>query len=210
MRLNVRSWILPLIIANVAVFALQMMLGNLFTESLMLISSDVTARPWILFTSMFLHGGLDHILFNMYGLFIFGSLLERKIGPNRFIALYLGSGLAAALLSSLFYARALGASGALMGVIGAMVILMPNLQLLFFFIIPMPLWVAGIVWAVLDSIGIFVPSGIANVAHLVGMGCGLLFGLWLKKKHGKIQRIISSKSQLTEEDMLEYLKSGRI
>src|SRR3989339_135223 len=172
MRLNVRSWILPLIIANVAVFALQMMLGNLFTESLMLISSDVTARPWILFTSMFLHGGLDHILFNMYGLFIFGSLLERKIGPNRFIALYLGSGLAAALLSSLFYARALGASGALMGVIGAMVILMPNLQLLFFFIIPMPLWVAGIVWAVLDSIGIFVPSGIANVAHLVGMGCG--------------------------------------
>ncbi len=201
---------LGMIIATVFVFMLQIFLGRNFTEALLLISDEVWKRPWILATSMFLHGGVNHILYNMYGLMIFGPLLEQKIGSKRFLFLYLFSGIVAAMLSTLFYDRALGASGALMGVIGALVILMPDLRLLLFFFIPMPLWMAGIVWALIDAWGVLMPSGVANIAHLVGMGTGVLYGLYVRKQGKTFQRKFSKKEHLDELDIEEYMKSGRI
>ena len=183
----------------------------------MLISNDVLTRPWILLTSIFLHGSLDHLFFNMYGLFLFGILLEQKVGAKKFAFIYFLSGIIASIFSSLIYPlisgtvfRALGASGAIMGIIGALIILMPNLRLLFLFIVPMPLWVAGIIWALIDFFGIFIPSGIANIAHLVGMGTGILIGLYLKRLRTSYQRKFSSKTHMDAEDIEEYFKTGRI
>ena len=170
MKLEIKSAVLPIIAINAVVFLLQIALGAGFTNSLILVSSDIFARPWILLTSMFLHAGINHILLNMYGLLIFGQILEQRIGAKRFLFIYLLSGIAAAFLSSFFYSSALGASGAVMGVIGALIILMPGLQLLLFFVVPMPLWIAGIIYAGMDIFGVFFPSGIGNIAHLVGMG----------------------------------------
>ncbi len=208
--MKLRNVVLPLILANVIMFILQIVLGRNFTELFLLISNDIFTRPWILLTSMFLHGGLNHLFFNMYGLFLFGILLEQKIGAKRFIFIYLATGIIAAFVSSFFYPRALGASGAIMGIIGALIILMPNLRLLFLFAIPMPLWIAGIVWALFDFFGIFMPSGIANIAHLVGMGTGLLIGLYLKKQRKDFQRKFSSKTHMDTGDIEEYFKTGRI
>tara|TARA_Y100000310_G_C20662180_1_gene805386 strand:+ start:1357 stop:1986 length:630 start_codon:yes stop_codon:yes gene_type:complete len=209
--MKLRSAVLPLIIANIGFFILQLAFDNFnITESLMLISKDIPFRPWILVTSMFVHGSPNHILFNMYALFLFGPFLERRIGPSRFLILYFGSGILASLLSSYFYPRALGASGAIMGILGALIILLPHLRLLFFFVIPMPLWVAGIVWALIDAFGIFVPSGVGNIAHLVGLGSGLLFGLYFKRIKREFTAKFSSKAHLDESDANEYLKSGRI
>tara|TARA_Y100000310_G_scaffold73553_1_gene69646 strand:+ start:1330 stop:1962 length:633 start_codon:yes stop_codon:yes gene_type:complete len=210
MKFNIKKVVIPLVIANLVVFILQIVLGNKFTQAFMLISSDVLTRPWILFTSMFLHGSANHILFNMYGLFMFGQFLEQKIGPKRFLAVYLASGIVASFLAQFFYPAALGASGAIMGMLGALIILMPNLRLLFLFFIPMPLWVAGIVWAFLDTFGIFFPSGVGNIAHLVGLGAGLLFGLYFKKQKTEYLKKFSSASHLNSEDIKEYLKSGKI
>ena len=159
---------------------------------------------------MFLHGGVNHILLNMYALFIFGPILEQRIGAKRFLFVYILSGVIAAFFSSFFYKFALGASGAIMGMIGALIILMPDLRLLLFFVIPMPLWVAGIIYALMDLFGIFFPSGVGNIAHLVGMGIGLIYGLYLKKEKRKFDRKFSSKKHLESDDIEEYLRSGRI
>jgi membrane associated rhomboid family serine protease len=210
MKFQIRTAVMPIIGINILFFILQMVLGISFTEAFMLISSDIFTRPWILLTSMFLHGGLNHLFFNMYGLLLFGPILEHRIGAKKFLLIYLISGLIAAFFSSFFYTRALGASGAIMGMLGALIILMPNLRLLFLFIIPMPLWVAGIIWILIDSFGIFFPSNIGNIAHLVGIGCGLLFGLYLKKQRKKFNRKFESKTHMDVEDIEEYLKSGKI
>ena len=210
MKFEIRTAVIPLAVVNVIIFVLQIILGTNFTNSFILVSSDVFTRPWILLTSMFLHAGINHILFNMYALLIFGQILEQRIGAKRFLFVYLLSGLIAAFLSSFFYERALGASGAIMGVIGALIILMPNLRLLLFFAVPMPLWIAGIIYAAIDLFGIFFPSGIGNIAHLVGMGCGLLYGLYLKKQTKKFYKKFTSKRHLESEDVEDYLKTGRI
>jgi len=210
MKFELRTVLFPLIIANLAFFALQLFLGDAFTRAFILDSSAIFSRPWILLTSMFLHGNPSHLLFNMYALFLFGSLVEQRIGPKRFIAVYLGAGVAAAFLSSFFYRFALGASGAIMAITGLLIILMPNLRLLLFFVVPMPLWVAGIIYALMDVFGIFFPSGVGNIAHLAGLGFGLLYGLHLRKEKKKFHSKFQTKRHLEQEDIDEYLKSGRI
>ena len=201
---------MPLIAINIVVFILQRVLGRAFTNSFILISSDVFSRPWILLTSMFLHANVNHIFLNMYGLLLFGGLLEQRIGVKRFLGVYLASGFVAALLSTLVYDAALGASAAVMGVIGVLIILMPDLKLLLFFLIPMPLRVAGIVFAAIDLMYILTNSTIGGFAHLVGMGIGLAYGLYLKRQKRDFDKKFSTKKHLDGFDADEYLRSGRI
>ncbi len=177
---------------NIAMYMFQSIFGDVFTSSLMLVSGDIFTRPWIMLSSMFLHGGSWHLLFNMYALFIFGPLIERRIGSKRFLGAYLFSGILASLIYGSFNtfimnapnAAAVGASGAIMALLGLTIILLPHLIFLFFFVIPMSMRTAGIVFALMDLIGFITPSntGIAHLAHLVGLGCGLLFGWYLLKK----------------------------
>jgi len=210
MRFKIKTAVMPIFIINIAFFILQISLGNRFTESFMLVSSDIFSRPWIILTYMFLHGGIYHLLLNMYVLLMFGNLLEQRIGTKRFLLIYFISGIIAALLSSLFYARALGASGAIAGILGVLIILMPELQILLFFVAPVPLWMFGIIYVLIETFGTFVPSGIGHIAHLVGLGCGLLYGLHLKKEKRKYYRKLYSKKHLEEGDIDEYLRTGRI
>ena len=217
MKFEIRNAVVPLLVLNIVFFVLQMVLGRIFTNAFILISGDIITRPWILITHMFLHGSPYHLLFNMYVLFLFGPLLENRIGTKRFFLIYFLSGIIAAIASSLIYPFifnepfiALGASGAIMGMLGVIIILMPDLRVLFFFVVPMQLWMAAIILALIDVFGIFYPMGIANIAHLVGMGCGLLYGLNLKKEKRKFTKKFSSKTNLDSTDIDEYLRSGKI
>ena len=204
-----KSAVLSLIGISVIFFILQLAIPG-FEESFILVGKDVFLRPWILLTSMFLHGSLNHLFFNMLTLMFLGPLLESTIGTKRFLAMYLGSGILAGFISSFFYARALGASGAIMGMFGVMIILMPQVQLLVFGIVPMRLWAVGILYVVMDTFGIFFPSGIGNIAHLSGMAVGLLYGLNLKKQAKKFHKKFALKKHMDGFDSEEYLKSGRI
>lgn len=210
MKFQIRDAVMPLVILNVVFFILQNVLGREFTNAFILVGGDVFTRPWIMITSMFLHGSPYHLLFNMYVLYAFGPLLEQRIGTNRFVFIYFLSGILAALIASFFYPLSLGASGAIMGMLGVLIILMPDLRLLFFFVVPMQLWMAAIFIVLIDVFGIFFPTGAGNIAHLVGMGAGLLYGLYLKKQRKSFHKKFSSKSHLGSEDMEEYLRSGRI
>ncbi len=209
MKFEIRGAAYALVWINIIAFIIQF-ISQGFTSSFMLVSHDVFTRPWILLTSMFLHHDPYHLFFNMYALMLFGPLLEQRIGTRRFLILYFVSGILASFVSSFFYEFGLGASGAIMGILGMLIVLMPDLQLLLFFVVPMPLWIAGIAYAALDVLGILFPAGIGNIAHLVGMATGLGYGFFLRKEKTKFYRKFTSKKHLDKEDMEEYLRSGRI
>ncbi|OIO25269.1 hypothetical protein AUJ14_04600 [Candidatus Micrarchaeota archaeon CG1_02_55_22] len=193
-----RVW-LSLVAANVIIYLLQLGTSGGFDQLFMLSGSTVAARPWTLITSMFLHGSILHLLLNMWALFVFGSLLEPKIGAKKFLAVYFVAGLLANAAFLAFYPAnifGLGASGAIFGIIGALTVLEPNIQLLVFFI-PMPLWIAAILWALYDLVLLQAPgSAIANAAHLGGLAAGLAAGYYLK-----------SRDKTVEEDVWAYSRS---
>lgn len=178
---GIQSAVSFLIMINLVMFFLQILLGDSFTQSLML-TKDIFRRPWILVTSMFLHGGIAHLFFNMYALFLFGSLIEQRIGTKKFLIAYFLSGILASFVSSFFYDAALGASGAIMGILGMVIVMMPDLPVLLFFVIPMNMRTAGIIFALMDIFGLFHNTGIGNIAHLTGLAVGLIYGYFLKKK----------------------------
>ncbi|MFH1174301.1 MAG: rhomboid family intramembrane serine protease [archaeon] len=220
MRL-LRNAVVPLLLINILVFIIQQLFKG-FTQTFVLVSSDVLARPWILVTSMFLHADLMHLLFNMYALLMFGSLVERRIGTRRFLVGYFAAGLFASIVSVFFYNAVLGASGAIMGILGITIILMPDLPVLFLFFIPMSLRIAGIIFAAIDIFGIFVPSGIANIAHLAGLAIGLGYGYFLlmqlrksgytKRKPASTKRARTAPKtiELSKDDVDNYFKYKRI
>ena len=219
-----RNIALKILGINILVFILQATIPG-FTQQFYFIWEDMLTRPWIIITSMFMHAHIYHILFNMYVLLLFGPLLEQKIGSKRFLYFYLLSGILAAIGYGIFNPStpALGASGALMGVIGMIIMLLPHLKILFFFVIPVSMRTAGILFAAIDILGLFNQnSGVANLAHLVGLGAGLLFGKYLLSKKSTFQKNFVRKKQanstnpqdvvieLNENDVNEYLKNGRL
>jgi len=147
---------------------------------------------WTFLTSMFMHAGIFHIFANMLSLFFIGLLVERILGKKRYVWFYLLSGLFASLffvLTSLVFPAdlntfAVGASGALFGLIGLLVLLTPNLPVYIMFIpIPVKMKYAGpgilvVLWLI--SITGNVPIG--NTAHLGGLLAGLAYGLYLRNK----------------------------
>ncbi len=142
-------------------------------------------RPWQLITHMFTHGGIGHILFNMFALWSFGSWLERDWGAKKFLFFYFTCGVAAALAQMfLTSSPAVGASGAIMGCLGAFAWLYPNSEL-FMFPIPFPVKAkyAIAVIAAIDIFGGVYPTGdnIAHFAHLGGLIMGIILVIYFKK-----------------------------
>lgn len=158
---------------------------------------------WTLFTSMFTHLSLTHLLVNMVSLFFIGSFVERLIGKRRYFWLYVISGIVASLFfvgcaylgsyvswgPAVFGAlsdSAVGASGALFGLAGLLAVLLPRLRVLVFFVLPLPMWGA----MVLLIVGLWIFSAvlglpIGNTAHLGGLVVGLAYGWYIRTKYGK-------------------------
>ena len=163
----------------VVVFLLQLFISG-FTE-FFLLDFDAALQIWRFFTAMFLHGDLVHLLYNLFALALFGSIFERLVGSRKFLFVFFITGILANLVSVNFYDNSLGASGAIFGIIGALIIVRP-FMVVWAFGLPMPIFIAGILWAAGDVIGIFMPGNVANLAHLSGMFFGLIFGAIYRKK----------------------------
>lgn len=167
-----------LLIANVVIFIVQLTVQG-FTDMFVLVSSTVAFEPWTLVTSMFLHGSLSHLFYNMFALFIFGLIMESTVGSERFIKIYFMAGILAGIASVFFYESVLGASGAIYGILGCLAILRPKMTV-WVMGVPMPMIVALFFWALLDIGGVFYPSGVANIAHLAGLAIGIASGFILR------------------------------
>jgi len=148
---------------------------------------------WTFFTSMFMHGNFFHIFVNMFSLFFIGGLVERILGKRRYLYFYLISGLCAGfffvLLSLIFSADfntfAVGASGALFGLIGLLMLITPNLSVYIMFI-PIPIkmkYAAPGILIVLWIVSYWADLPIGNTAHLGGLLCGLIYGIYLRKRY---------------------------
>ena len=144
-----------------------------------------TSRPWTIITNMFIHAGIWHILTNMLTLYFFGSYLSRLVGNRNFLLIYFLGG----LLGNGFYlwlgetySVAIGASGAVFAVAGALTVLRPKLTVFIIPIpVPIPLWVAVLGGFALLSIPAFA-SNIAWQAHLGGLVLGLAAGFLLRRR----------------------------
>jgi membrane associated rhomboid family serine protease len=154
--------------------------------------------PLTLFVSMFMHGGIFHLVFNMLYLWIFGNNIEDFLGPARFMIFYVLSGLGASLTHILFHPNSqvpmIGASGAIAGILGAYLILYPHarvltLVFLFFFIriIAIPAaFVLGI-WILIQVLNIGAGGGVAWFAHIGGFLIGIaLIKMFTKRKKPQV------------------------
>ena len=93
-----------LLIINVIMFGATILINPemMYSNYGLFFPENNTFRIWQLFTHMFMHGGLSHILFNMFALYMFGTAVEQVYGTNKFLLLYFSSGLGAALIALLF------------------------------------------------------------------------------------------------------------
>lgn len=167
---------------------------------------------WQIITHMFMHGGFWHIFFNMYTLFIFGTVLERVIGSRNFLVLYFVCGLGAVALhlgvqalqahsymeaiaegsakaaqayQALKLTPTLGASGAIYGLLIAYAMLFPTSRLTLIF---PPISLSAKVWVIIFAAielltGVTgTADGVAHFAHLGGMLFGFLLIKWWKRR----------------------------
>jgi len=178
-----------LIAINVAIFLIGRLdpaTGNrIFNEAAQFKPLIDDGEVWRVFTSMFLHANLTHVLFNMWALYLFGPSLERRFGSVSFLGLYVAAGLGGA---SLYHAvgrlvPAVGASGAIFGLMGALVAatyrqrhtaagraVFSQLTLLLLINLSLPFIVSNIAWE----------------AHVGGLVAGLaIAAAWDKVPHGR-------------------------
>ena len=199
---------IALLVANIAAFFYQLTLTPHIFKAFVMAHAMVPARVsgWVngattfeaaflpLITSMFLHAGFAHILGNMLFLWIFGDNVEAEFGHLQYLLFYLVCGVGAGLVHIAFnfhsHLPALGASGAISGVMGAYIVLEPRnriLCLLFIFVIRVPAmivlggWFAMQFLSGISSLGNAVNGGVAVWAHIGGFLIGVFIAMAAKR-----------------------------
>ncbi len=206
---------IPTVTKNLVAINILMFIATLINENFMVTNfamfypASPFFKPWQILTHMFMHGGFWHIFFNMYSLLMFGSILERSLGPKKYLIFYFVTGLGAVALHTgvewlqarvfiangiaqayqqLLVTPTLGASGAIYGVLIGFAMLYPQARLTLIFP-PIPMtakWLVIIFAAIELFSGINgIQGGVAHFAHLGGMLFGWLLIRWWRK-HGKL------------------------
>ncbi len=189
-----------LLVANASLFAWEISLGERLPAALARLAVSpaevvALAAPWRLplrlVTALFLHGGWLHLVGNLAFLWVFGDDVEGKLGPRRFLALYLAAGLVASAAQIAATPRStlplIGASGAIAGVLGAFLVLFPKARLsgvlpLGCLLVPMRSRAFLFIpfWFLLQLVGALAAApgsgtgGVAWYAHLAGFAAGPL------------------------------------
>ena len=186
---------LVLILGNLMVYFLTIMStqGVSFGRSLTPVADELGFRPiyletgeslYTLLTQMFVHSGFQHILFNMLFLFLIGTQLEMRIGKRRFVTIYLLAGILGVLMETVLRfgesIAIIGASGAISGLMGAMLFLYPRDEIPFFlgpiFLPRVKVWLSVGLWFLLQIFLVFSYSDgtVAYGAHIGGAVAGIV------------------------------------
>ena len=171
---------------NIVIYIITLINPSLVYDYLGLRPAELASEPWTILTSMFVHAGIFHVMFNMLTLFFFGSYLGRLVGETRFLIVYFAGGLIGSAFYILYafslgstYTMVVGASGAVFALGGALAVMVPRTKVFIFPIpVPIPLWIAIIGGFLVIS---FLPH-IAWQAHLGGLLLGLLAGYYFRKQ----------------------------
>lgn len=197
-----------LLIANIAVYLLQMLAGEtlivhfaLWPLGTSMYENVAGFQPWQVVTYGFLHGGFAHLAFNMFALWMFGGAIENLFGARPFALYYfvcvIGAALAQLAVVHFFtggYYPTLGASGGVFGLLLAYGMMYPHSRIMLLFPpIPMPAWLFvtgyGVIELILGITG--TQAGVAHFAHLGGMAGGfVLIQYWRGKLPWKPRRVL--------------------
>ena len=220
------SCVYALIAINAAAYLLSLGMGTRESVYRFWLSVDGIRDGmfWQILTAMFMHGGIGHIFFNMWGLYIFGGIVAPRLGGRGFLALYLSSGLVGNLLWLICSwtgqpAVLCGASGAVMGVTAAAAVMAPDIPMLLLFIpFPVKLRTMAVVFFALDVLMEISggQSGVAHLAHIGGFLSGYLFLklffrreiLWDPLKNWSDKRRMNASRKAARQDDGEPSASG--
>jgi len=197
--LSINTILILITILMFFVFSLLIKFNVLTIDDIALKPSNIFQGKylWTFLTSMFMHGGFFHLFVNMFSLFFLGTFLQRILGQKRYLRFYLISGLFAgiffvllSLIPAQFFSAdfdvfAVGASGALFGLIGLMMLLTPNLPVYIMFI-PIPIKIKYAAPGMLVLLWLISVTGnipIGNTAHLGGLIAGLVYGIYLRNRY---------------------------
>ncbi len=174
-------------------FVVLFTLGRGAFRDIFVLTSDNPEYVWTWVTSVFSHSPSTffHILGNGIVLYFFGPVVERRLGSKRFAALFLVTGMLAGLGQITFglligdpVTGVLGASGAIMAILGVLTVLNPGLKVYLYFILPVPIWLLTFGYAGLSVFGALgttnALSNVAHIAHLSGLVLGLAYGQYVK------------------------------
>lgn len=201
------AWLIILVITSAA-FLIDMLLFSREHQLHKALRADAETlfKPWLWWqwvTYAFAHDyrGFQHIIFNMIGLFFFGSAVEQRIGRGEFVRFYLVAAVLGGVLHSLILflfegftptvvgeliaeagpnaiPSVVGASGSVMGLVILFCFMYPQATIYLMMVFPIKAWVAGILFAVLNLYGAFVQNtGTAFDVHLAGMGFAAVYYL---------------------------------
>jgi membrane associated rhomboid family serine protease len=146
-------------------------------------------RFFTIFTSMFLHGNVWHLILNMWFLWVFGDNLESRLGKVKFIAFYIICGIGGAILYALAMSdpsqAVIGASGAISGVLGGYLVLFPKNKIrtfLFFCVASIPAVIYIFIWFLLQLFSTSaIGTSVSYFSHIGGFVTGMLFVKMFKK-----------------------------
>ncbi len=190
--------VVSIILINVGVWLIDAFVPQLGLAERLALRGDALWKPWLwwqMVTYGFAHAAEpNHVLFNMLGLFILGRDIEWTYGKREFVRLYLALLLAGGLTWSVAMAArvflfheipaadahrfiALGASGAVAGIVVLFALHFPRRTLLLFFLFPVPAWVLGVLLVVFDVMGALGhgAENVAYVVHLAGAGFAFMY-----------------------------------
>ncbi len=188
-----------LIVLNAVIYLVGSVIGPrqmpLFIEWGAMSTADVLhGQIWRLITSQYLHAGIGHLFLNMLALYFLGHYLERYWGRARYFVVYTCCGLAGNvflmvlnLIGWLPYGLAVGASGCILGVLGACAVLFPQIRLIVYFF-PMKIRTAAVLFLVLYVANLVERGWNAggDAAHLAGLLVGVGYAWW--RGHGGAHR----------------------
>lgn len=181
-----------ILIANVAVFVAQIILRRSriveYAGAFVFDWAVLKGQVWRFVTYQYLHGGVWHIFFNMLVLYFLGSLMEQRWGQKKFLLLYTLFGVAGAGLYSVLVAvkvfgsgPMIGASGSVLGLIGACAVAAPQVKVLLFFMFPVPIRTVAILFGAIYLLSVMGSENPADACHLGGLAMGALWA-WLEAK----------------------------
>ncbi|HWR64085.1 MAG TPA: rhomboid family intramembrane serine protease [Candidatus Thermoplasmatota archaeon] len=205
-----------IIIANFFVFLISLFFRTQIINELgfrpIYLSLEMFPNVYTLFTSMFVHSDFLHILGNMFVFFFMGIAFEQRIGPKKFLLIYLITGICGALTHSLLNINSaiplIGASGAIFGILGAFAYAYPRDEI----VMPVPIGImfimrikviyATILFAVFETIIVMfsVEDSTAHFAHLGGLASGVILAAILLRNRAEKQ------TQTTSSRPMDYMQ----
>lgn len=188
-----------LIALMIAVFAYELSLPDAdeFFKAYGFSGANMLERPHVLVTSIFIHGGIAHLLSNIFAMLFFASAVESELGRSKTLAIFLLGAFAGDAFSLLFYpfdAVSVGASAGIFALVGAGMLVKPFDLSMYPFILPVPLAFVGMLYAIYNLYGLFfdVTSNISYAGHFGGLVVGLWFGFRREGFRRSIKIIIIS------------------